>query len=191
PLRGHLLPRAGEGGMRGVTGVAFAGRGDCGKVRDGELRGFRDGDRLARQPGGDHRHRPAPGHGRGAGRGRGPRGPGRGRQGPQADRQYLIENKLVMPAQMAAANAIEFGMPLFDISAMDPAQTAIKMVSEELVRKHCALPLFKRGKRLFVGIADPTNTRALDDFKFQTNLTIEAILVDEDRIKAAIDRWLE
>src|SRR5690606_33886384 len=105
--------------------------------------------------------------------------------------QYLVENRLVMPAQMAAANAIEFGMPLFDISAMDPAQTAIKMVSEELVRKHCALPLFKRGKRLFVGIADPTNTRALDDFKFQTNLTIEAILVDEDRIKAAIDRWLE
>src|SRR5690606_36861941 len=81
--------------------------------------------------------------------------------------QYLIENKLVMPAQMAAANAIEFGMPLFDISAMDPTQTAIKMVSEELVRKHSALPLFKRGKRLFVGLADPTNTRALDDFKFQ------------------------
>ena len=105
--------------------------------------------------------------------------------------QYLIENKLVVPAQLAAANSIEFGMPIFDISAMDPAQTAIKLVSEELVRKHAALPLFKRGKRLFVGISDPTNTRALDDFKFQTNLAVEAILVDEDRIKAAIDKWLE
>src|SRR3546814_9110224 len=92
---------------------------------------------------------------------------------------------------MAAANSIEFGMPVFDISAMDPGQTAIKLVSEELVRKHLALPLFKRGKRLFVGISDPTNTRALDDFKFQTNLAVEAILVDEDRIKAAIDKWLE
>src|SRR3546814_83757 len=105
--------------------------------------------------------------------------------------QYLVENKFVASAQMAAANSIEFGMPVFDISAMDPGQTAIKLVSEELVRKHLALPLFKRGKRLFVGISDPTNTRALDDFKFQTNLAVEAILVDEDRIKAAIDKWLE
>ncbi|MDQ2701599.1 MAG: type IV-A pilus assembly ATPase PilB [Pseudomonadota bacterium] len=105
--------------------------------------------------------------------------------------QYLVENDFVAPAQLAAANSIEFGMPIFDIAAMDPNQTAIKLVSEELVRKHLALPLFKRGKRLFVGISDPTNTRALDDFKFQTNLAVEAILVDEDRIKAAIDKWLE
>jgi type IV pilus assembly protein PilB len=105
--------------------------------------------------------------------------------------QYLVENKLIAPVQLAAANSIEFGMPIFDISSMDPAQSAIKLVKEELVRKHCALPLFKRGGRLFVGIADPTNTRALDEIKFQTNLVVEAILVDEERIKAAIDKWLE
>ena len=55
-----------------------------------------------------------------------------------------------------------------------PARRAIKLVSEELVRKHHVLPLFKRGNRLFVGIADPTNTRALDEIKFQTNLAVEA-----------------
>src|SRR6476619_8007146 len=82
-------------------------------------------------------------------------------------------------------------MPIFDVSSLDPAQSAIKLVSEELVRKHGALPLFKRGGRLFVGIADPTNTRALDEIKFHTNLTVEAILVDEDRIKRTIDSWLE
>ncbi len=105
--------------------------------------------------------------------------------------QYLVENRLIAPVQLAAANSVEFGMPIFDVAAMDPTQSAIKLVSEELVRKHCALPLFKRGGRLFVGIADPTNTRALDDIKFQTNLAVEAILVDEERIKAAIDKWLE
>ena len=105
--------------------------------------------------------------------------------------QYLVENRLVAPVQLAAANSVEFGIPIFDVGAMDPAQSAIRLVSEELVRKHCVLPLFKRGGRLFVGIADPTNTRALDDIKFQTNLAVEAILVDEERIKAAIDKWLE
>ena len=82
-------------------------------------------------------------------------------------------------------------MPIFDVSALDPSQSAIKLVSEDLVRKHGALPLFKRGGRLFVGIADPTNTRALDEIKFHTNLTVEPILVDEERIKRTIDQWLE
>jgi type IV pilus assembly protein PilB len=77
------------------------------------------------------------------------------------------------------------------VSSLDPAQSAIKLVNEELVRKHNALPLFKRGGRLFVGIADPTNTRALDEIKFHVNLTVEAILVDEDKIKRTIDQWLE
>ncbi|WP_159017307.1 type IV-A pilus assembly ATPase PilB [Cognatiluteimonas profundi] len=104
---------------------------------------------------------------------------------------YLLEKKLIAPADLAAANSIEFGMPLFDVAALDPAQSAIKLVSEDLVRKHSALPLYKRGGKLFVGISDPTNTRALDELKFHTNLVVEAILVDEDRIKRTIDLWLE
>ena len=104
--------------------------------------------------------------------------------------QFLVEKKLVNAAQLAAANAVEFGMPLFDASALDLGQSAVKLVSEELITKHHALPLFKRGNRLFVGISDPTNTRALDDIKFAANLTVEPILVDEDRLRRAIEQAL-
>ncbi|RNF84273.1 type IV-A pilus assembly ATPase PilB [Montanilutibacter psychrotolerans] len=104
---------------------------------------------------------------------------------------YLSDKRLVSTAQLAAANSMEFGVPLIDIGAMDPAQTAIKLVSESLIRKHQVLPLFKRGNRLFIGLADPTDTAALDEIKFQTNLTVEAILVDEDRLLRTIDLWLE
>jgi type IV pilus assembly protein PilB len=104
---------------------------------------------------------------------------------------YLLEKKLIASSDLAAANSVEFGMPIFDVASMDPAQSAIKLVSEELVRKHAALPLFKRGGRLYVGVSDPTNTHALDEFKFHTNLAVEALLVDEDRIRRTIDLWLE
>ncbi|KFN43138.1 type IV-A pilus assembly ATPase PilB [Arenimonas oryziterrae] len=103
---------------------------------------------------------------------------------------YLLEQRLVTSAQIAAANSVEFGMPLFDPSAMDMRFSASKVVSEELVHKHQALPLFKRGSRLYVGIADPTNTRALDEIKFAANLTVEPILVDEERLRKAIDAAL-
>ena len=103
---------------------------------------------------------------------------------------YLLENRLVSSAQIAAANSIEFGMPLIDSTALDFRFSAAKLVSEELIQKHQALPLFKRGNRLFVAISDPTNTRALDDIKFAANLTVEPILVDEERLRRSIDMAL-
>lgn len=103
---------------------------------------------------------------------------------------YLREHKLVTPQQLAAANSIEFGMPLFDPGVMDANQSAIRLVKDELLQKHHVLPLFKRGGRLFVGVADPTNTAALDEVKFHTNLAVEPILVDEDTLKRTMESWL-
>src|SRR5687768_12231058 len=103
---------------------------------------------------------------------------------------YLLEHRLVTNAHIAAANSAEFGMPLFDAGALDVRLSAIKLVNEDLIQKHVALPLFKRGNRLYVAISDPTNTRALDEIKFAANVTVEPILVDEDRLRRAIDMAL-
>ena len=102
---------------------------------------------------------------------------------------YLREQKLVTPAQLAAANSIEFGVPLFDPLTMDASQSAVSLVKEELLQKHTVLPLFKRGGRLFVGIADPTNAPALDEVQFHTNLVVEPVLVDEDTIRRTLEQW--
>ena len=102
---------------------------------------------------------------------------------------YLRDNRLVTSAQMAAANSIEFGMPVFEPAAMDGAQSALALVKDELLAKHNVVPLFKRGSKLFVGMADPTNSHALDELKFHTNLAVEPILVDEDKIRRIIELW--
>lgn len=103
---------------------------------------------------------------------------------------WLAQHRRVTSLQLAAANSVEFGMPLFDLSAFDPAQSAIKLVSEELLQKHRALPLFRRGNRVFVGLADPTDTQALDDIKFHTNLAVEPVLVDADQLQRTTEQWL-
>ena len=103
---------------------------------------------------------------------------------------YLREHKLVTATQMAGANSIEFGMPIFDPSPMDGSQSAIKLVNEELLQKHNVLPLFKRGGKLFIGTSEPTNTHALDEIKFHTNLVVEPILVAEDVIGRTLELWL-
>ncbi|QKW55766.1 type IV-A pilus assembly ATPase PilB [Stenotrophomonas sp. NA06056] len=100
---------------------------------------------------------------------------------------WFAQNKVVSPPQLAAANAVEFGMPLFDVSVFDASQNAMSLVSEELLRKHNVLPLFKRGGKLFVGTSNPTHS--LDEIKFHTNLVVEPILVDEDQIRRTFEQW--
>ena len=104
--------------------------------------------------------------------------------------QWIAEKRLVGAPHLAAANAIEFGMPLIDVTTFDPAHAAIKLVSEELLQKHHVLPLFKRGGKLFVGTANPTQTAALTEIQFHTNLVVEPVLVDEDQLRRTLEQWL-
>ena len=104
---------------------------------------------------------------------------------------YLVANKLASSADIARLACQEFGLPLFDLSAMDLEAAPIKLVEEKLIRQHHALPLFKRGNRLFVAVSDPTNLSALDEIKFHTGITTEAILVEEDKLAQAIDKALD
>jgi type IV pilus assembly protein PilB len=103
---------------------------------------------------------------------------------------YLIENGLADPFVTAMAASQEFGVPIFDASAIDLKQAPIKVIEQGLIEKHRALPLFKRGNRLFVGIADPTNEQALADIKFQSKMLVEPIIVDDNTLTRLIDQAL-
>ena len=103
---------------------------------------------------------------------------------------YLIEQALANGMQVATATSAEFGVPLFDADALDINQATFRLVNEKLITQHKAMPLFKRGNRLFVGVADPTNLKALDEIKFQTNLSIEPILINEEQLGRTIERAL-
>lgn len=86
---------------------------------------------------------------------------------------------------------MEFGVSVLDLSSFLPEMMPEKIVDEKLVRKHHALPLYKRGNRLFIAVSDPTNIQALDEIKFNTGLSTDAVLVDDAKLREAIDKYLE
>jgi len=104
---------------------------------------------------------------------------------------YLVENQMAAASGIAEAACQEFGVPLFDLKAMELEPNTVKLVEEKLIRHHRALPLFKRGNRLFVAVSDPTNLQALDEIKFHTGVSTESVLVEEDKLSQAIERSLE
>jgi type IV pilus assembly protein PilB len=101
---------------------------------------------------------------------------------------YLVKNNIVPSHIIAMTSSQEFGLPVFDLSVMDFEQATFDLVEEKLITKHNAVPLFKRGNRLFIAVSNPTNTLALDEFKFATGFSAEAILVQEDELAKFIDK---
>ena len=104
---------------------------------------------------------------------------------------YLVENNVVASADIALAASQEFGAPLLEIDSLELDQDTVKLCKEDLIKKHNAIPIFKRGKRLYIAVSDPTNLQALDEIKFATSMNTEAILVEEDKLSKLIERTLE
>ncbi|ASP40884.1 type IV-A pilus assembly ATPase PilB [Bacterioplanes sanyensis] len=95
--------------------------------------------------------------------------------------------KAVTMAQLASE---EFGLPLFDLAAIEQDSMPVDQVSRELIEKHRVIPLFQRGNRLFVGLSDPSNILAVDEIKFNTGMSVDMVLVEEDKLAIAVDRFI-
>lgn len=104
---------------------------------------------------------------------------------------YLAQSKLIKPALLANAIAHEFGDPLFDLDHLDPEVMPQAQIDEKLVRKFNALPIYKRGNRLFLAVSDPTRLDAIDAFRFNTGCNVETIITEADKLQKLIDKVLD
>ena len=105
--------------------------------------------------------------------------------------EQLAASKKISSKEIALFAAQTFGFPLVDLGAIDPEQLPTTLIDPKLVASKRALPLQKRGNRLFVAISDPTNEQALTELKFATGMTVEPIVVDEDRLAALLKKFGE
>jgi type IV pilus assembly protein PilB len=104
---------------------------------------------------------------------------------------WLVSRELAGARDIAVAAAQEFGVALLDLDAVSIDIDTVRLVNEKLLAKHRVLPLVKRGKRLHVAVSDPTNLHAVDEIKFQTGLSIEAVVVEDDKLQRAVQKAIE
>ena len=105
--------------------------------------------------------------------------------------QYLVEKKSVDSQRLAEVASHEFGVPLFDLTAFNRIAMPEGLVEASLVTKHHALPLMRRGNRLFIAISDPTNLAALDEIKFHTGINTDGVLIEDRALTKAIGEWVD
>ena len=103
---------------------------------------------------------------------------------------YLVENNIAPSDELADISSQEYGVPVFDASVMDLRMAPLKLVEEKLIHKHNILPLYQRGKKLYIAISDPTNVVAIEEIQFHTNMPVEPVVVPHDILVSVIDEAL-
>jgi type IV pilus assembly protein PilB len=105
--------------------------------------------------------------------------------------RFLIENKNLDGNSIARVLSKSFGHPQIQLSKFDTSLVPDGVRNEKLITKHNALPLYLRGKVLFVAMSDPTNLDALEEIQFNTGYSTELVLCDEKSLQACIEKVLE
>lgn len=103
----------------------------------------------------------------------------------------LVQSRKLSALEVAEFSAETFGLPLLDLKALDPAYLPSGILDGKFMQSRRVLALYKRGTRLFVAISDPTNLQTLADVKFQTSLTVEPVLVEDDKLGTLVDKLAE
>ena len=105
--------------------------------------------------------------------------------------EQLINSNKASAIDIARFVAETFGYPLLDLAAMDDALIPTEAIDRKLIATHKVVPLHKRGNRLSVAIADPTNLRALDEIRFQTGLAVDPIVVEHPKLAPLVAKLSE
>lgn len=101
---------------------------------------------------------------------------------------HVVQNRLAKGRVIAELASEQFGVALLDLAALDKESLPRELVSEKLARQHRVLPLSRRGTKLYVALSDPANHQSIADIQFSTGLSIESILVEDDKLGEAIDK---
>ncbi|MBV6476482.1 MAG: type IV-A pilus assembly ATPase PilB [Rhodocyclaceae bacterium] len=92
---------------------------------------------------------------------------------------------------VASFAAETFGYPLLDLNAFDESHFPPGSIDKKLIQAHQVVPLTKRGNRIAVALADPTNLRALDEIRFQTGLAVDPVVVEVNKLAPIVQRLSE
>ena len=99
----------------------------------------------------------------------------------------VISAGAVKPDDLAHTLSAALALPLVDLNAVDPTKLPRNIVDQKITSQYQLVVLGKRGNRLFIGAADPTDQEAVERIKFATQLTPEWVIVEYDKLVRQIE----
>lgn len=98
----------------------------------------------------------------------------------------LINANAITSSEMAHTLSLAFSVPLLDLDAVEIARLPKDLLDTKICIEHRVLALIKRGNRITVATADPSDQQAADKVKFATQMSVDWVVVEYDKIAAIL-----
>ncbi len=99
----------------------------------------------------------------------------------------VIAAGAVSPSDLAHTLSVALALPLLDLASIDPQRLPRNVIDGKLTAQYQVVVLGKRGNRLFIGGADPTDQEAVERIKFATQLSPEWVIVEHDKLSRMLE----
>ena len=103
----------------------------------------------------------------------------------------LVRLNFITEDSLVSFLSKQYAIPAITVAQVDPDPDVLKLVPEQIAKKHGVLPIKRMGNTLTLAMADPTNVFALDDVGFMTGLQIQPVVASEAAIRKAFERLYE
>jgi type IV pilus assembly protein PilB len=105
--------------------------------------------------------------------------------------QQLVASKKLSAKEVSLFAAQTFGYPLLDLNAVDVENLPLTLIDNKIVLNHRVIALGKRGNRIFVAMSDPSNEQVLQEVKFATGMTMEPVVVEDDKLSTIVKKMTD
>jgi type IV pilus assembly protein PilB len=102
--------------------------------------------------------------------------------------QQLVKSRKLSAQEVSLFAAQTFGYPLLDLAAVDLDHLPLNLIDTKIVLNHRVVALGKRGNRVFVAMSDPSNEQVLQEVKFATGLSMEPVVVEDDKLSIVVKK---
>jgi len=103
----------------------------------------------------------------------------------------LVKAGHIKEEELLAFLGRQFNLPVVDLSKYEVNSEVVRLLPEEMVQKHLALPINRIGAKMIVAVADPSNMAIIDGIGFKTGYSVELVLASERDITAAINKFFD
>lgn len=103
--------------------------------------------------------------------------------------EILVKEGFVNEEQILKVIESQFGIQYIDITKVYVDAEAVRMIPEELCRKHAVVPVEVANGEITLAMKDPLNYYAIEDVKLTVALPIKPIISSEQAIFATIEKY--
>ncbi|MDZ7919068.1 type IV-A pilus assembly ATPase PilB [Rhodoferax sp.] len=99
----------------------------------------------------------------------------------------LVGSGAVSSADLAHTLSAAFAAPLVDLDAVDPQRLPKGLLDPKICTDFRVLVLSKRGNRLIIATADPSDQAAAERIKFSTQMGFDWVIAEFDKLSKLVD----